>query len=231
MELNYKLSVGRVVKCFNSLLIDVKLSDDSIVPVFCASSEACAMCRPGMEVYLRYAADSLRKVKYELQFLLTKEGIIFVDSSLNHQLFSEAFNNKLISEFADYTVCREIDKNDRLLHVDFELSNEQGQKCYVFIENVFNKAGGYSVFPAGINFFELEMFEDLARLRAQGHKTVVFMIVPRNDCLEAKFSWNLDPVASAKIFDEAKNGLDFICYSCKVDKKSVTIANKMKILY
>ena len=57
------------------------------------------------------------------------------------------------------------------------------------------------------------------------------MIVPRNDCIEAKFSWNLDPRAAAKIYDEAKNGLEFVCYGCKLDKNSVSIAEKMKILY
>lgn len=74
------------------------------------------------------------------------------------------------------------------------------------------------------------MFEELAKLRRQGHKTVIFMLVPRQDCVEAKFSWNLDPVAAARIYDEAKMDWNlFVMVAILI--KSVTLANKMKILY
>ena len=38
-------------------------------------------------------------------------------------------------------------------------------------------------------------------------------------------------VAAAKIFDEAKNGLNFIGYGCNIDKKSVTLSHLMTIQY
>lgn len=231
MDLNYELIKARVVNCYNSLIIDVKLSDDSIVPVFCASSEAVALCCKNLGVSIKRTENKSRKIKYELVYINRNEGVIFVEPSINRKLFIEAFEQKRLPDFAAYTDCRAIERDDHMFHIDFELSNNNGEKCFVFIENVYNKIGGFSVFPAGINFFELEMFEEMARLRALGHSTAVFMLVPRQDCTEAKFSWNLDPVAAAKIYDEAKNGLKFVCYGCILDKKSVSIAAKMKILY
>ena len=41
----------------------------------------------------------------------------------------------------------------------------------------------------------------------------------------------IDPTSAAKIFDEAKNGLEFVCYGCKISKDGVSIANKLEILY
>ncbi len=227
-DLLYK---GRVVSCYNSLLIDVRLDDDSQEAVFCASSEAAALCKAGTEVFVRRAPGNLRKVRYELEYLNLDEGLVFVNPSVNRKLFLEAFENGVLKDFGRYENCREIEPDDHLQHVDFELSSAAGEKCFVFIEDVYNKTAGYSVFPAGINFFEMEMFEEMEKLRAEGHRTCIFMLVPRQDSVEAKFSWNLDPIAAAKIFDEAKKGLNFVCYGCILDKKSVSIARKMKIIY
>ncbi len=82
-----------------------------------------------------------------------------------------------------------------------------------------------------VNFFELEMFEEMGYLRAKGYETYAFMIVPRADCQDIRFSWKYSPLAAAKIFDEAKNGLNFIGYGCNIDKKSVTLSHLMTIQY
>ncbi|MBS4771098.1 MAG: DNA/RNA nuclease SfsA [Proteobacteria bacterium] len=232
MEISPELIKGQVMNCYNSLILDVRLADNSLVPVFCGSSEAAKLCYTGVDAIIKRHRDSLRKIRYELEFISRSEGLILVNPTYNGFLFQEAFDNGVLSaDFDAYNVCRRIEPDEHLPHIDFELSSPSGNKCYVFIENVFNKQNGCSVFPAGINFFEMAMFEELAKLRRQGHKTVIFMLVPRQDCVEAKFSWNLDPVAAARIYDEAKNGLEFVCYGCNIDKKSVTLANKMKILY
>lgn len=232
VEISPELIKGQVMNCYNSLILDVRLADNSLVPVFCGSSEAAKLCSAGVDAIIKRHRDSLRKIRYELEFISRSEGLILVNPTYNGFLFQEAFDNGVLSaDFDAYNVCRRIEPDEHLPHIDFELSSPSGNKCYVFIENVFNKQNGCSVFPAGINFFEMAMFEELAKLRRQGHKTVIFMLVPRQDCVEAKFSWNLDPVAAARIYDEAKNGLEFVCYGCNIDKKSVTLANKMKILY
>ena len=124
-----------------------------------------------------------------------------------------------------------IDLSEKINHIDFELSNDKGEKCYVFIANMYHKDKGSAIFPAQVSFFELQMFEEMHRLRRQGHKTKVFMIAPRQDCLDVRFSWSIDPVSAAKIFDEAKNGLEFICYGCKIDKKGISIGRKLNISY
>lgn len=231
MQIEENLIPAEIVNVFNSLIIDVKLKNGSVVPVFCPSSEVARFAAKGSEVQLKALKKNSERIKYEIEFLEQNGTLIYVNQGNMPALFAEAFNNGVLTELKEYSSCRYVNTEDRLHHIDFELSADNGRKCYVFIETIYNKQGGYAVFPAGINFFEIEMFEQLNRLKAQGHQTLVFMIVPRNDCIEAKFSWNLDPRAAAKIYDEAKKGLDFVCYGCKLDKKSVSIAEKMKILY
>ena len=118
-----------------------------------------------------------------------------------------------------------------LPHIDFELSNPQGEKCFVFVTNIYQKQGSSAVFPSEVNFFEFEMFEEMQQLRLKGFKTCVFMIVSRTDCYDIRFSWKLSPFAAGKIFEEAKNGLNFIGYGCNITKMSVTLSHNIPILY
>lgn len=230
MDIENNLIQGEIVKRYNSLLMDVRLSDGKIVAAFCSSLKIGKLCVPGTPVYLKIGLQ-IRIVKYEIEFVRQNDSLILVNPTYKCRLFAEAFEHGVITELKSFSACRETSSGDALRYVDFELSGKEHEKCVVFIENIYGKLGGYSAFPEGINFFEMEMFENLSRLRKKGYRTIVFMLVPREDCTEAKFSWTLDPIAAAKIFDEAKNGLEFICYGCNVKINSVTINRAMNILY
>lgn len=231
LQIKEELISGEVVKKFNSLIVDVKLSNGQIVPSFCPSAEVANFCKGGTIVGLRHLDGACAKIQYEIEFVKQNGGMIFVSSPQTLSLFEEAFIAGKIKEFSEYNRIRRINTQDRLHHVDFELSNSEGKKCYVFLESVYNKKGNSAVFPTTIDFFEMDVFAELNLLKEQGARAVIFMIVPRTDCTEIKFSWSLNPVAAAKIYDEAKKGLEFICYGCKISKKSVSLAENMKILY
>lgn len=231
MNYRHQLFPATVVKRFNSMIIDIRLSDDSIVPAFCARKEINSICTEGMEVLVKRSTNKNRIIKYKIEYI-TKDGrLIFTSPRYEERLFKEAFANKAIPEFSRFTDCQRIEQDDHLPHIHFELSDGKGGKCFVFITTLYGYQGGKAVFPISINFFQIEMFEEMRKLRTNGHDTYVFMIVPQNNCREAKFVWTIAPVAAAKLFEEAKNGLQFICYGCNVDKTSVSIAEKIEITY
>lgn len=231
MDYRHTLFPATVVKRYNSMIIDIKLSDESVVPAFCARREINSICTEGMDVLVKRSTNKNRIVKYKIEYINKNGHLIFTSPRYEERLFKEAFNNKVIKEFAKYTECRRTEQDDHLPHIHFELSNEKGDKCFVFIRTLYGYQGCKAVFPIDINFFEIEMLEEMRKLRARGFDTYVFMIVPQSNCNEAKFIWNVAPVAAAKLFEEAKNGLQFICYGCNVDKTNVSIAEKVEITY
>lgn len=231
MDTNGALLKATVTGRYNGVIIDARLEDDSVKPVFCSAFDVVQMCRPGTRILIRRVREKTRRVAHELEFLDLDEGLVYGRPNRNNDLFEEAFAAGRLPEFSAYSECRRLEPDDRLPHVDFELSRPNGDKCFVFVTNIYHKFGGCAVFPTEINFFELEMFEEMRRLRAEGHQTCAFMIVPRADCRGIRFSWKHSPLAAAKIFEEAKNGLNFIGYGCNIDKKRVTLSNLMPILY
>ncbi len=231
MDLSRELIKATVVGNYNGVIIDAKLEDDSIRPVFCAALDVVEMCKPGTRIYIRRRFGAGRGITHELEFVDLDEGLVYGCPNRNNDLFEEAFNAGCLPEFSAYESCRRLEPDDGLPHIDFELLAPDGHKCFVFVTNIYHKFAGSAVFPMEVNFFELEMFEEMRRLREAGCQTGVFMIVPRADCREILFSWQYAPLAAAKIFDEAKNGLNFIGYGCNIDKKSVTLSHIMPILY
>ncbi len=229
MDFDIELIKAEVVRRYKRLIIDVKLRDDSIVPAFC--SDECIfpnLYDEGSEVWVTRIKSRFRKLRYEVQAINKGDGWVVVNQRGIPKLFAEAFKNRVMDDFVQYTKIRHMTLIDQLPHLDFELSNAQ-EKCYVSLRPIYNKLDGKAVFPTKVNFFDMEMFEEMKKVRAQGGRTVVVLIVPRMDCLEAKFSWTIDPISAARIFEEAKNGLEFVCYGCNLSKKSISIANKMNI--
>ena len=231
MEIKIELQSAEVIKTQNSLILDAKLLSGNIVPVFCASAEILSLCFPKTAVILSHKASKTNLIKYEVEFIYLSNNLVLANPSYRHEIFREAFENKILEDFKQYDFCRRIEKDEGLNYVDFELTSSTGDRCMVFIDCIYKKEGLSAVFPAQRNFFEFAMFDEMQKIRSRGFQTFVFMLVMRSDCQNAKFSWKLDPIAAANIFEAAKNGLNFVCYGCNIDKKSVTISKKMDILY
>lgn len=231
MDYNYKLLRAETVECYNDLIVDAKLKDGQVFPAFCGAVEIAEMCRAGTPLLLKRTSKNKRLIKYNIAFVQTPEGIVFANPKYNKQLFKEAFDNGVLTDLAGYDTCRPLKSSENPEGLDFELTAPNGKKCYVFVTSVYNKQNGCAVFPHAINFFEMKMFEEMARRIRQGHEACIFMIVPREDCVSARFVWNLDAQAAAAMFDAAQNGLKFLCYGCKIAPNRIEINRKMEILY
>lgn len=230
MDFNTDLIKAEVVGRYKRLIVDVKLRDDTVVPAFCSDDNLFPnLYVKGAEVWIAKIKSKFRKLRYEIYMVNKGDGLVMVNQRGNPKMFVEAFKNRVMEDFIQYSKIRHIVLADNLPHLDFELSN-QDEKCYVSLRPIYNKQDGRAVFPSKVNFLDMEMFEEMRRMRALGHRTVVVLIVPRIDCLETKFSWTIDPTSAAKIFEEAKSGLEFVSYGCNLDKKSITITNKMDIV-
>lgn len=232
MNLPENLIKGVISDIYKDVIMDVKLPDDTVVPAFCPEIDYIKnLYAKGVEVWMSSVSHPQRHLKYEIQLINKGDGLILVNPCYIEDLFVEAFHAGILSDFSEYTDLRKIEYGESVVRANFEFSKGRNKKCYVYLVGINNKIGPNVVFPSYISFYEMEMFEELRQLRKKGHETAVVLIVPRMDCSGVKFVWSLDQIAAAKIFDEAKNGLNFFCYGCNINQRSVTISKKIKILY
>ena len=220
---------AKVISRYKRFIVDILLDTDDTVSAFCSDENIFPnLYEKNASLWVSRIHDKNRRLKYEVEAVNRGDGWVVVNQKYFAPLFEEAFYNKIMPEFNCYKQKKKIEPADKLPHIDFELSNEF-ESCYVSLRPIFNKQNGKAVFPSKVNYLDLEMFEEMKKVRKKNVKTVVMMIVPRMDCLETFFSWSIDPISAARIYDEAKNGLEFVSYGCNLDKKGIIITNKMNI--
>ena len=229
MDFNEEFLKAKVINRYKRLIVDIKLDDDSIVQAFCSDDTVFPdLYIKGADLWVSRVKDKTRRLRYEIQAVNKGDGWVMINQRYIPKIFVEAFKNRQMADFVQYTKIRKIVAADNLPHLDFELSNAQ-ERCFVSLRPIYNKQDGLAVFPTKVNLLDVEMFEEMKKVRNQNVRTVVVLIVPRFDCIKTLFSWSIDPVSAGRIYDEAKNGLEFISYGCNLDKKGIIITNKMEI--
>ncbi len=231
MEYKYKLLKATVDSVCNNLIIDAKLDDGQKIVAFCGSPSIAEQCKKGGVIWIKRTTNPHRIVKFNVAFIEIDGALIFANPKYDKSLFLEAFENDLLDEFDKYDECTVIDDGETSLGADFVLSNKHDDKCFVYATSIYQKRDSYAVFPHTINFFEMRVFEELMNRKEQGHEAYVFLIVPREDCIDAKFVWDISTLASGAVYKAAQSGVKFICYGCSVKKDRIEIDHKLDILY
>ena len=231
MEYNYKLLKATVENVCCNLLIEAKLDDGQKVSAFCGAPDIAEQCVEGSIIWLKRTSNPHRLVKYNVAFIEVGETIIFANPKYDKHLFLEAFENNIIQEFDIYDECLSLEDDESTCGIDFMLSNSNGDKCFVYATSIYLKRESHAVFPHTINFFEMKIFEEMIKRKKQGAKVYVFLIVPRMDCVDAKFVWDISTLASGAVYNAAQDGVEFICYGCDINKDCVRIDHKLDILY
>ncbi len=230
MNYDGELAAGKIVRVIGDLIVDVKDANDKEEPAFCGAVEIAEMCKPEMQVLLVKAKNNQKIIKKNVLFVKTDEGWILADPKYNRSLFKEAFSRKQMPDFKEYNSYRSL-KAEEAGGIDFELSGENDEKAFVFVTSIYHKKDGYATFPQKINFFEIKMLEALHQKIANGAKGYIMMIAPREDCTKAKFVWDIDPTAAAAMYDAKQNGVNFVCYGCKIEDDGISLGDKMEISF
>lgn len=232
MNFGSELIKGEIIRCYKNLILDVEIKSGEVVSAFCPELDAKQnIYKVGTVVWLLPINKKSNRLKYETVMVQKDGALIMISPNYAQTLVKEAFEKGLLREFSRYSKLRELGAGENIKYANLEFSNENEDYAYVYAVSIYNKQGANIVFPSFLNFFEMSMFGEFARLRQKGCETYVLLIVPRMDCQDIKFSWTIEPAAAARIFDEAKNGLKFCGYGCTIDDNSINITQSMNILY
>lgn len=158
MEFGDRLIRGEIVKSYKKLILDVKFREGGVVPVFCPELDYMQnLYVPGTEIWVVKNRDQRRRLRYECQIVNSGGGLIMVNPNHVDALFTEAFEKGMIEELRKYTGIDRVDGNFATRNINYELSNDAGEKCYVYLVSIYNKKGPNVVFPTMLNFYEMEL--------------------------------------------------------------------------
>ena len=105
---------------------------------------------------------------------------------------------------------------------------------YVEVKNVHLKrdetAPGIAEFPDSVTRRGTKHLHELASMVAGGNRAVMLYIVQRGDCDRFRLAGDIDP-DYAQAFAQARHqGVEMLCYACKITLQGIEIASALPIL-
>ncbi|HPU63272.1 MAG TPA: DNA/RNA nuclease SfsA, partial [Mobilitalea sp.] len=146
MKLNYNIRYGTFIGRPNRFIAHIDIDGEQVISHVPNTGRLKELLVPGAPVIVSYHPEDSRKTKYELRMVKKKDSWVSIDSQLPNALAYEAVAKGLIKELSGYSqIKKEVTyQNSRF---DLQLTDENGQICFVEVKGVTLEKDGWSYFP------------------------------------------------------------------------------------
>ncbi len=224
---------GVLIRRYQRFLADVRLADGCVVTAYTpntGSMKGC--CDPGSRVWLSDSHSATRKYPLTWELVETASGtLVGINTGLSNKLVDEAIGNGTISELQDYDRVRsEVRYGRENSRIDLLLQKGEGTACYVEGKNVTLVKGDAAYFPDAITIRGSKHLRELAAMREQGRRAVIFFCVQRADALQMRPADCIDPVYAAGLRDAITAGVEAYAYKADVTLSGIALRHAIPVL-
>lgn len=226
MEFIKPLIEGRLIKRYKRFLADVELADGTIVIAHCPNTGAMTGCaEPGWKVWLSESTNPKRKLLYTWEVVLTSEfHWIGINTHKANALVKEAIQQNKIDEVCDYkTLQAEVRFGEENSRIDFLLTDPQKQDCYVEVKSVTLLEHNIGYFPDAKTLRGQKHLRELSFLAKQGKRAILFFCVQHSGIQSVQVAKHIDPDYAKELKQAMLNGVQILCYGCKVSSEKIYI--------
>ncbi len=230
MHFPHPLVRGSLIRRYKRFLADVLLDTGEEVTAHVANSGAMlGTSTPGMEVWLSPATNPLRKLAWNWELCRIDGHLIGVNTAHPNLVAAEAIAANQIPELAGYETIRREVKYGRNSRIDLLLEAPGRPTCYVEVKNVHLKRGTWAEFPDAVTERGAKHLLELRDMVAAGGRAVMLYLVQREDCTGFRPAADIDPTYAAGLTAAMGDGVEAICYTCRMRLESITIGGKLPI--
>jgi sugar fermentation stimulation protein A len=226
MQFSTPLVQGTLVKRYKRFLADVKLADGSIVIAHCPNTGAMTGCaEPGWKVWLSESNNPKRKLLFTWEVVLTSQlQWIGINTHKANVLVKEAIQESKIDELRDYkTLQTEVKFGEENSRIDFLLTDPHKQDCYVEVKSVTLLDDNLGYFPDAKTLRGQKHLRELSLIANQGKRAVLFFCVQHSGILSVQVAKHIDPDYAKELKRAMLNGVQILCYGCKISSEKIYI--------
>ncbi|CAA7616916.1 DNA/RNA nuclease SfsA [Magnetospirillum sp. UT-4] len=221
---------GRLIRRYKRFMADVEMEDGTVVTAHLANSGAMTgTSDPGIEVWLSPAANPERKLKWSWELCRIDGHLVGVNTAHPNALAAEAIAAGTIPELAGYATIRREVKYGRNSRIDLLLEAPDRPTCYVEVKNVHLKRGDWAEFPDAVTARGAKHLLELRDMVAAGSRAVMLYLVQREDCTGFRPAADVDPAYARGLAEAVADGVETICYSCRLSLDGIIVMNPMPI--
>ena len=231
MKIDPKLIHVKFIKRYKRFFSDVKLITKKIT-VHCPNSGSMlGLLNEDSDAWISKSDNLNRKLKYTLEIINDKKSNVGVNTHRANRIVEEALGNKKIKELKKFTFIKREAKFSKKTRFDFYLENKS-KKAFLEVKNVtLSREKGIAEFPDAITSRGLKHLRELEKAIKQGYESFLIYLIQREDCNKFKIAKDLDTKYYQGFVRAQKNGVKFLCYTCKVNEREVYVNKPIKILF
>lgn len=221
---------GSFIKRYKRFFVDFELENGSVATAHCPNTGAMkGLLTPGCEVYVSKSDNPNRKLAYTLEMMREDNTLVGVNTSHPNALVEEAIAAKLIPQLDDYASMKREVKYGQNSRIDLLLSSPKHPNCYVEVKNVHYKVGDTALFPDAVTERGQKHILELLEMKQQGHRSVMFFVIQRNDVENFDFAELIDPVYADLARQAILSGLEAFAFTFDVSPNEIKLARQVPI--
>jgi len=224
---------ARLIRRYKRFLADVVFDDGRELTVYCPNTGSMLNCaEPNSPVWLSYSDDPKRKYAYTWQLVQNHPGeLACIHSALANNLVKEAVAANRVAELTGYeSIQSEVRYGEEKSRIDLLLSRADEQ-CYVEVKCVtLHVGGGQGLFPDAVSARGSKHLRELAAMKAQGHRAVLFFCVQNSAVervaaaadIDAKYAQTLEEVMAA--------GVEVLVYNTEIFPEGMVLKQRLPFI-
>lgn len=225
---------GTLLRRYKRFLADVELDGRGTVTAHCANpGSMLSVNAPGSEVWLSQSPDPARKLRYSWELIRVGDTLVGINTQHPNRLVEEAIRDKKIPELAGYAALRREVRYGANSRIDLLLEDPQRPSCHVEVKNVTMKRdlapSAPAEFPDSPTARGKKHLDELARVAARGGRAVMFFLVQRQDARAFAVAADIDPAYARGLARAKAEGVEVLCYGCRVSPREIHLAGPLAI--
>lgn len=230
MRFAFPLVRATLIKRYKRFLADVRFESGAVATVHVANpGTMIGLAEPGMEVWLSPATNPARKLAWNWELVRAEGHLVGINTAHPNNIVAEALARGTIPEFAGYSSRRREVKYGQNSRIDFLLEAADRPPCYLEIKNVHMKRGDAACFPDSVTARGTKHLSELSTMVAAGARAAMLYLVQREECSSFTLAADIDPTYVAAFHRARAQGVEMVCYACRVTLDEVTLDRALPI--
>ena len=227
MKFKERLLQGILLKRYKRFFVDIKYQNKTITAHCPNSGSMMGLLKFGNTVWFTKSKDPKRKLKYTLQMINVNGKLVGINTHLTNKIVLEALENKKIKSFLNFNNIKSEVKFSDNTRFDFLIFNNK-KKGFLEVKNVtLVRNDKIAEFPDAVTTRGSKHLRELINAKKKGYNSYILYLVQREDCKYLKIAKDIDEEYKNTFDIALKNGVEILCYDCKLNNEEIKINNQI----
>ena len=228
MKFKERLLQGILLKRYKRFFVDIKYQNKPITAHCPNSGSMMGLLKFGNTAWFTKSRDPKRKLKYTLQMINVNGKLVGINTHLTNKIVLEALENKKIKSLLNFNNIKSEVKFSDNTRFDFLISNNK-KKSFLEVKNVtLVRKDKIAEFPDAVTTRGSKHLRELINAKKKGYNSYILYLVQREDCKYLKIAKDIDEEYKNTFDIALKNGVEILCYDCKLNNEEIKINNQIE---